>query len=97
MGAVLGVLLAPVMGWLLLKIGVASADFVVEVTAWPIGVAVLVGVGVALLGAWSACHRASKTVPMEALRDSQVEKHAMTRGAGSSAAARSLSVCCCRS
>ncbi|GAA4030785.1 ABC transporter permease [Allokutzneria multivorans] len=79
-GAVLGALLAPAMGWLLLTIGVSSKDFVVEMTARPIVVAVLVGVGVALLGAWSASHRASKTVPMEALRDAQVEKHAMTRG-----------------
>ncbi|MBM7776033.1 putative ABC transport system permease protein [Actinokineospora baliensis] len=79
-GAVLGVVLAPLMGELLLAIGVSTPDFVVEVAFWPLAVSVLIGLAVAVLGAWAASHRAAKVVPMEALRDSQVEKRPMTRG-----------------
>jgi putative ABC transport system permease protein len=77
-GAVLGSLAAPWFGDLLVRAELEPAGFVASPSLLAVGPAVLTGIVVAVAGAWAAARRAAKVRPMEALRDSAVDRRTMT-------------------
>ncbi|WIM97877.1 FtsX-like permease family protein [Actinoplanes oblitus] len=79
-GAVLAVAAAPLMKAILVSLDVTAPDFAISVSAWPLLAAALIGVGVAVTGAWAASRRAATVAPLESLLDAQVEKRPMTLG-----------------
>ncbi|MFE6640476.1 ABC transporter permease [Streptomyces tendae] len=79
-GLVLGSLLAPVLGGLLVDGGLEPAGFTVRMQALPLIGSFALGLLVALLGVWSASRRAARIAPLEALREAALEKRPMTRG-----------------
>lgn len=72
-GAVLGSALAPILARLLFHWGL-EPHAEITLTAWPVVTAWLIGVAVAVLGAWSASRRAARVGPLEALREAAVER-----------------------
>ncbi|GAA1859482.1 FtsX-like permease family protein [Brevibacterium marinum] len=78
-GAVVGVIGGPPVGALLKHLELTDPALHVQPAFVPIGVAVIMGVVVALAGAASAGQRASRVVPMKALRSAQVESRGTTR------------------
>lgn len=79
-GLVLGSLLAPVLGSLLVDGGLEPAGFSVRMQALPLFGSFALGLLVALVGVWSASRRAARIAPLEALREAALEKRPMTRG-----------------
>ncbi|MFE7525438.1 ABC transporter permease [Kitasatospora sp. NPDC057542] len=79
-GVLLGALLAPVLGALMVEGGLEPAGFTVRFQALPLLGSFVLGLVVALLGVWSASRRAARTAPLEALREAAVEHRPMTRG-----------------
>ena len=79
-GAVLGSALAPLLGNLLVRAEMEPAGFTPRPSLLPVGAAVLTGIVVALLGAWSASRRAARVRPLEALREAAVDRRPMTVG-----------------
>lgn len=77
-GVVLGLILAPILGDLLVQGQLEPPDFRIRVVAWPLLVAGLTGMVVAFLGVWAASRRAAKVRPMEALREASADKRPMT-------------------
>ncbi|WP_412538929.1 ABC transporter permease [Longispora sp. K20-0274] len=78
-GAALGALAAPALGSVLVDVGFEPPGFVTRVPLWPVAVAYLVGLLVAVLGASSAARRAGAVGPVEALREAAVDTRPMTR------------------
>ncbi|HEY9328861.1 MAG TPA: FtsX-like permease family protein [Streptomyces sp.] len=79
-GLVLGSLLAPALGGLLVDGGLEPVGFTVRLQVLPLIGSFALGLIVALLGVWSASRRASRIAPLEALREAAHEKRPMTRG-----------------
>jgi len=72
-GAASGVVLAPILARLLFVWGLEPFP-AVPIKAWPIPVAWLIGVVVAVLGAWTASRRAARVGALEALREAAVDR-----------------------
>jgi putative ABC transport system permease protein len=79
-GTPLGVVAAPLMRDLLVRLDVAPRGLAVEVTPGPLLTAGAIGVAVAVLGTWGAARSAATVPPLEALRDAQVEHRPMSAG-----------------
>ncbi|BCJ73631.1 ABC transporter permease [Catellatospora sp. IY07-71] len=79
-GALLGVAAAVPAARLLADWGLAEPGLRIRPEPLPVLAAVLVGVGVALTGAYAAARRAAKVPPMAALREASVEARAMGLG-----------------
>ncbi|AJW41798.1 ABC transport system integral membrane protein [Rhodococcus sp. B7740] len=77
-GAAIGTVAAPAQRMLLLNLDVQPPDFRLQISAWPLLVAVGVGVCVAVIGAWAAAGSATRVAPMEALLEAAVERRPMT-------------------
>ncbi len=79
-GAVLGSALAPVLGDLLVRAEMEPVGFTPHASWLPVGTAILTGIVVALLGAWSASRRASRARPLAALHEAAVDRRTMSVG-----------------
>lgn len=79
-GCLVGVGAAPLLRDILGGLDVLPPDFALRVSTWPLFSAAAVGVGVSVLGAWSASRMAAKVAPLEALLDSRAHRHTMSRG-----------------
>ncbi|WP_155368298.1 FtsX-like permease family protein [Catellatospora vulcania] len=79
-GALLGTVAAGPAGRLLVRWGLAEPGLQVRPQVLPVLIAVAVGIGVALVGAYAAGRRAAKVPPMAALREAAVEARAMGLG-----------------
>ncbi|MFI5805233.1 FtsX-like permease family protein [Streptomyces sp. NPDC051561] len=79
-GAVLGALLAPALGTLLVDTGFQPEGFEVRQALWVPPAAWAAGLGVALAGVWSAARRAARIAPLEALREAAVDDRPLSRG-----------------
>ncbi|RJL32281.1 ABC transporter permease [Bailinhaonella thermotolerans] len=79
LGVALGALAAPVLGGLLVEAELQPPSFTVGFSPWPPIAAFLLGLVVALLGAWSGSRRAAGARPLEALREAAVDTRPMSR------------------
>ncbi|MFG2799467.1 ABC transporter permease [Streptomyces pseudovenezuelae] len=79
-GCVAGVVAAPVLRSLLDNLDVAPPGMEVTVAAWPLLTASVIGVGVSVIGAWTAGRKAARVAPIEALLDSRSANQGMGRG-----------------
>ncbi|KQW16636.1 ABC transporter permease [Streptomyces sp. Root369] len=79
-GCVAGVVAAPVLRNILENLDVAPPGMEVTVAAWPLLTASLIGVGVSVIGAWTAGRKAARVAPIEALLDSRSANQGMGRG-----------------
>jgi putative ABC transport system permease protein len=78
-GTVLGTIMAPLLGNLLVTAGLQPANFTVKTQVVPLLGSFLAGLVVAVAGVWSAGRRASQIRPLEALREAAVDKKPMTK------------------
>ena len=78
-GTVLGVVLAPLIGRILVDAGFEPASFVVGVHLWPVVAGLLAGPLVAIAGSLTAARRAARVGPLEALRQAEGETRPMSR------------------
>ncbi|MCO8270917.1 ABC transporter permease [Actinoplanes sp. TRM 88003] len=78
-GAVVGVLLAPMIGGVLVDAGFQPESFRAGVHWWPVLAGIALGPLVAVAGGSPAARRASRVRPLEALRRAEVETRPMTR------------------
>ncbi|GGM11729.1 FtsX-like permease family protein [Dactylosporangium sucinum] len=76
-GLLVGAVLAPGVGRILVWARLEPTTFEVRFTVWPVLVSLAVGPVVAVLGAWSAARRAARVGPLEALREAAVEQRPM--------------------
>ncbi|MCQ9130219.1 ABC transporter permease [Streptomyces hilarionis] len=79
-GCVAGVVAAPVLRSILDNLDVAPPGMEVTVAAWPLLTASVIGVGVSVIGAWTAGREAARIAPIEALLDSRSANQGMGRG-----------------
>jgi putative ABC transport system permease protein len=79
-GDALGTVLAPPFAHWLARSGFAPTDFTAHLIFWPLAAAFGVGLLVALAGAALAARRAGRVRPVEALREAEVDRNAMTLG-----------------
>ncbi|MFI5825056.1 ABC transporter permease [Streptomyces rishiriensis] len=79
-GCVAGVVAAPVLRNILDRLDVAPPGMEVTVAAWPLLTASLIGVGVSVIGAWTASSKAARVAPIEALLDSRSANQGMGHG-----------------
>ncbi|MFJ4205823.1 ABC transporter permease [Streptomyces sviceus] len=79
-GCVAGVVAAPVLRNILDNLDLAPPGMEVTVAAWPLLTASLIGVGVSVIGAWTAGRKAARVAPIEALLDSRSANQGMGRG-----------------
>ncbi|WP_069766840.1 FtsX-like permease family protein [Streptomyces sp. LUP30] len=79
-GCVAGVIAAPALRTILDNLDVAPPGMEVTVAAWPLLTASLIGVGVSVIGAWTAGRKAARVAPIEALLDSRSANQGMGRG-----------------
>jgi len=78
-GTVLGLLVAPLIGRVLVDAGFEPASFAVGVHLWPVLAGLLAGPLVAVAGSLAAARRAAKVGPLEALRQAELETRPMSR------------------
>ncbi|WP_433129970.1 FtsX-like permease family protein [Micromonospora sp. CA-240977] len=78
-GLLVGALLAPLLGRLLVDVGFEPSTFRVRYTPWPVALSLVAGPVIALLAVWSASRRAARVRPMEALREAAVEQRPIGR------------------
>ncbi|MFF5293239.1 ABC transporter permease [Paractinoplanes globisporus] len=78
-GTLLGLLLAPLIGRVLVGAGFEPASFAVGIHLWPVLAGVLAGPLVAVVGSLAAARRAARVGPLEALREAEVEARPMSR------------------
>jgi len=78
-GTVLGLILAPPIGRVLVDAGFEPASFAVGVHLWPVVAGLLAGPLVAIAGSLTAARRAARVGPLEALRQAEVETRPMSR------------------
>ncbi|MGI5427370.1 ABC transporter permease [Streptomyces sp. CA-179760] len=81
-GCVAGVAATPLLRNILDGLDVAPPDMEITVAAWPLLTASVVGVGVSVIGAWTAGRKAARVAPIEALLDSRSVDKGMGRGHG---------------
>ncbi|WP_327660801.1 MULTISPECIES: ABC transporter permease [unclassified Streptomyces] len=79
-GCLAGVAATPVLLSLLKGLDVTPPGMEITVAAWPLLTGSLVGIGVSVIGAWSAGRKAAKVSPIEALLDSRSANKGMGRG-----------------
>ncbi|MEU8988737.1 ABC transporter permease [Streptomyces sp. NPDC048558] len=79
-GCVAGVTAAPLLHSILDGLGVAPPGMEVTVAAWPLLTASVIGIGVSVIGAWTAGRKAAQVAPIEALLDSRSANKGMGRG-----------------
>ncbi|MFJ8631529.1 ABC transporter permease [Streptomyces sp. NPDC093568] len=79
-GCVAGVAAAPLLHSILDGLEVAPPGMEVTVAAWPLLTACVIGVGVSVIGAWTAGRKAAQVAPIEALLDSRSANKGMGRG-----------------
>ncbi|UPK75297.1 ABC transporter permease [Nocardioidaceae bacterium SCSIO 66511] len=77
-GALLGLVGAPLLGGWMVDSGMQARDWEPTTIGMPLLVSVVTGIAVALAGVWAASRRAARTSPLQALRESSVEHRAMT-------------------
>ncbi|MEU8184793.1 ABC transporter permease [Micromonospora sp. NPDC049047] len=73
-GLLVGAVLAPLLGRLLVDVGFEPATFRVRYTPWPVALSLVAGPVIASLAVWSASRRAARVRPMEALRAAAAEQ-----------------------
>ncbi|MGW3497381.1 ABC transporter permease [Streptomyces sp. NPDC001020] len=78
-GCLVGVAAAPLLGNILQGLDVTPPELSVRVAMWPLFTAATIGVGVSVLGAWSAGRMAARVAPIEALLDSRANSRTMSR------------------
>ncbi|MFI7661091.1 ABC transporter permease [Micromonospora parva] len=78
-GLLLGAVLAPVLGRLLVDVGYEPSTFRVRYELWPVAVSLAAGPVIAVLAVWSASRRAARVRPLEALREAAVEQRPIGR------------------
>lgn len=79
-GCLAGIGAAPLLRSILSGLDVLPPGFSLRVAMWPLFTAAAVGVGVSVLGAWSASRMAARVAPIEALLDSRANSRSMSRG-----------------
>ncbi|MFE9361212.1 ABC transporter permease [Streptomyces olivaceoviridis] len=79
-GCVAGVVAAPMLLSILKGLDVTPPGMRIDVAAWPLLVASVIGIGVSVIGAWTAGRKAAKVAPIEALLDSRSANQGMGRG-----------------
>jgi putative ABC transport system permease protein len=79
-GCVAGVAATPLLRSILDGLDVTPPDMEVTVAAWPLLTASAIGVGVSMIGAWTAGRKAARVAPIEALLDSRSVNTGMGRG-----------------
>ncbi|MGW2619625.1 ABC transporter permease [Streptomyces sp. NPDC001500] len=79
-GCAAGAAAAPVLRTILGNLDVAPPGMEVTVAARPLLTASLIGVGVSVIGAWTAGRKAARVAPIEALLDSRSANQGMGRG-----------------
>ncbi|ALV52643.1 ABC transporter permease [Streptomyces althioticus] len=79
-GCVAGVAATPLLLSILKGLDVTPPGMQITIAAWPLLVASAIGVGVSVIGAWSAGRKAAKVAPIEALLDSRSANKGMGRG-----------------
>ncbi|MFI1472242.1 FtsX-like permease family protein [Streptomyces wuyuanensis] len=79
-GCVAGAAATPLLHSILDGLDVIPPDMKVAVAAWPLLTACAIGVGVSVIGAWTAGRRAARVAPMDALLDSRSVNKSMGRG-----------------
>ncbi|MGW1616188.1 ABC transporter permease [Streptomyces sp. NPDC002285] len=79
-GCLAGVAAAPLLHSILDSLEVAPPGMEVTVAAWPLLTASVIGVGVSVIGAWTAGRKAAQVAPIEALLDSRSANKGMGRG-----------------
>ncbi|MFE7960819.1 ABC transporter permease [Streptomyces sp. NPDC057413] len=79
-GCVAGVAASPMLLSILKGLDVTPPGMRIDVAAWPLLVACVLGVGVSVIGAWAAGRKAAKVAPIEALLDSRSANQGMGRG-----------------
>ncbi|MFR9754972.1 ABC transporter permease [Streptomyces sp. TR06-5] len=70
-GCVTGVATTPLLSSVLKALEVIPPDMEVAVAAWPLLTATVIGIGVSVIGAWTASRKAARVAPIEALLDSR--------------------------
>ncbi|MFI5888666.1 FtsX-like permease family protein [Actinoplanes sp. NPDC051513] len=78
-GTLLGVVLSPLIGRVLVDAGFEPRSFAVGFHLWAVLAGVAAGPLLAVAGSLTAAHRAARVGPLEALRQAQVEPRPMTR------------------
>ncbi|WP_436740454.1 ABC transporter permease [Streptomyces sp. BBFR102] len=78
-GCLVGVAAAPVLRDILKGLDVTPPELSLRVSAWPLLTAAAIGVGVSILGAWSASRLAAKVAPIDALLESRTGGGTMGR------------------
>ncbi|MFF5565237.1 ABC transporter permease [Streptomyces sp. NPDC012623] len=78
-GCLVGIAAAPLLRDILRGLDVTPPEFTVRVTVWPLLTAATIGVGVSVLGAWSAGRTAARVAPIEAFLDSGTNSRTMGR------------------
>ncbi|WP_219822095.1 ABC transporter permease [Streptomyces sp. Ru62] len=79
-GCVAGVVASPMLLSILKGLDVTPPGMRIDVAAWPLLVACVIGIGVSVIGAWAAGRKAAKVAPIEALLDSRSANQGMGRG-----------------
>ncbi|SDK37534.1 ABC transporter permease [Streptomyces indicus] len=79
-GCVAGVAASPMLLSILQGLDVTPPGMEITIAAWPLLVASVIGVGVSVIGAWTAGRKAAKVAPIEALLDSRSANKGMGRG-----------------
>ncbi|ALO91276.1 Macrolide ABC transporter permease [Streptomyces hygroscopicus subsp. limoneus] len=79
-GCVAGVVASPMLLSILKGLGVTPPGMRIDVAAWPLLVASVIGIGVSVIGAWTAGRKAAEVAPIEALLDSRSANQGMGRG-----------------
>ncbi|UYM07624.1 ABC transporter permease [Solicola gregarius] len=77
-GAVLGLVGAPLLGRWMVDAGMQARDWEPTTIVVPLAGSVLTGITVAFVGVLAASRRAARTSPLQVLRESSVEHRAMT-------------------
>ncbi|MFF0739865.1 FtsX-like permease family protein [Streptomyces sp. NPDC004111] len=78
-GALLGTVLAPALGAVLVDAGFQPQGFAVRTALWIPAAAWAAGIAVALAGVWAAARRAARIAPLEALREAAVDDRPPSR------------------
>ncbi|MGY0492038.1 ABC transporter permease [Streptomyces sp. WG-D5] len=79
-GCAAGVAATPLLLSILRGLDVVPPGMRITIAAWPLLVASVIGIGVSVVGAWSAGRKAAKVAPIEALLDSRSANKGMGRG-----------------
>jgi putative ABC transport system permease protein len=78
-GCLAGVGAAPLLAGVLRGLDVLPPELKLRVSPWPLLAAAAVGLGVSVIGAWSASRKAAKVAPIEALTESRADNRVMGR------------------